>query len=61
MPSEQPQEEAAAPKDPQVMITVRMPKSLREKLKAQAKVSQVSLNALCLSSLTGDWLRSHEL
>ena len=40
-----------SPKEPTRVITVRMPKSLHEALKAEAHEMQTSMNKLCISKL----------
>jgi len=42
---------AAGASEPTRVITVRMPKSMHEKLKREAHSRQTSLNQLCVSSL----------
>lgn len=45
------QQERPATRESQRVITVRMPRSLHETLKAEAQQMQVSINTLCISKL----------
>ena len=45
------QNDRQADRESQRVITVRMPKSLHQTLKTEAKQMQVSINALCISKL----------
>ena len=45
------QNDQQAQREAQRVITVRMPKSLHQTLKTEAKQMQVSINALCISKL----------
>jgi predicted HicB family RNase H-like nuclease len=45
------QQDQPAPRESQRVVTVRMPRSLHETLKAEAQQMKVSINSLCISKL----------
>lgn len=45
------QRDRPANREPQRVVTVRMPRSLHESLKAEAEEMRVSINSLCISKL----------
>ena len=45
------QRDRPASREPQRVVTVRMPRSLHESLKAEAEEMRVSINSLCISKL----------
>lgn len=45
------QQDQPAPRESQRVVTVRMPRSLHETLKAEAQQMRVSINSLCISKL----------
>ena len=45
------QQDQPAPRESQRVVTVRMPRSLHETLKAEAQQMKVSINTLCISKL----------
>ena len=45
------QQDQPAPRESQWVVTVRMPRSLHETLKAEAQQMKVSINTLCISKL----------